>query len=191
MSTHLPGHLTQYGAVAIVPAARLFAAHRSAVTAVAAIAAAVVLAGCGPGFGHHTAIPTTVASAPPTTAARATTTTAVRATTTTAVRATTTTTIPIPPHPQPTAEDAANLFMQSWVDGNRARSASVAVGSAVATLYATPYANQPLNDRGCTTAFPPLICTWGPYAGGSGTIYQVLVSPIGTRWYVSALTIES
>jgi hypothetical protein len=81
--------------------------------------------------------------------------------------------------------------MQSWIDGNRAGSASVAVGSAVATLYATHYADQPLNDRGCTSAFPPLICTWGPYAGGKGSIYQVSVKPIGANWYVSAVTIES
>jgi len=58
-------------------------------------------------------------------------------------------------------------------------------------LHATPYANQPLNDRGCTTAFPPLICTWRPYAGGRGSIYQVSVSPIRGRWYVNAVTIES
>lgn len=81
--------------------------------------------------------------------------------------------------------------MQSWMEGNRAGSASVAVASAVATLYAKAYAHQPLNDRGCTSAFPPLICTWGPYAGGSGSIYQVSVSPARGRWYVSGVTIES
>jgi hypothetical protein len=75
--------------------------------------------------------------------------------------------------------------------GDRAQSESVATASAVETLYAVPYHGQPVNDRGCTDSFSPLICTWGPYAGGQGSIYQVQVSPDGNLWYVSAVTIES
>lgn len=182
-----------------VRAARPLVARRSALAAGAVVAGAVVLAACG--AGRHTAVPTTVTtgrpksvtSASPATAASTTTTTASAATTTRAARTATsrTATVPLPPDPQPTAEGAADLFMQSWIDGNRAGSVSVAVRSAVAALYARPYANQPLNDRGCTTAFQPLICTWGPYGGGSGSIYQISVSAVGSRWYVSAVTIES
>lgn len=81
--------------------------------------------------------------------------------------------------------------MDDWFAGNRAGSATVATPAAVAALYATAYAGQPLNDRGCTDQFPPLVCTWGPYAGGSGSIYQVSVSPAGAKWFVSSVVIES
>lgn len=97
----------------------------------------------------------------------------------------------LPPDPQPSAEQASGVFMDGWMAGDRARSSSVAAASAVSTLYATPYGGQPLNDRGCTDSFPPLICTWGPYAGGHGSIYQVQVSPDGSSWYVSSVQIES
>ena len=82
------------------------------------------------------------------------------------------------------------MFMQGWMSGDRQESASVATASAVGALFATPYEHQPLNDRGCTDAFPPLVCTWGPYAYGHGSIYQIQISPDGNRWYVSAVTVE-
>ena len=183
-----------------LPSAPVRAARRFAATTLGVISAAVFLAACGPSSARDSAVPTATTRARTTTTIVGTKTTQAKTTqaktTTTRARTTTTTTRAkttpaVPPNPQPTAEEAANLFMQSWIDGNRAGSASVAVGSAVATLYATHYANQPLNDRGCTSAFPPLICTWGPYAGGKGSIYQVSVKPVGASWYVSAVMIES
>jgi hypothetical protein len=82
--------------------------------------------------------------------------------------------------------------MQGWMAGNRAQSASVATEPAVNTLFATAYAGQPLNDRGCSDAFPPFKCTWGPYAGGSGSLYEITLTPTsGGRWYVSGVVVES
>jgi hypothetical protein len=109
----------------------------------------------------------------------------------TSAPSTTTTTTPLPPDPQPSPEQASAVFMEGWIDADRARSASVAVPQAVATLYAERYAGQPLNDRGCDETYQPITCTWGPYAGGSGSIYQVQMLPDGSRWYVSGLIVES
>jgi hypothetical protein len=86
---------------------------------------------------------------------------------------------------------AADVFMEDWINGDRAGSAAVALPGAVATLYANAYRGQPLNDRGCSTAFSPIRCTWGPYAGGSGAIYEIYLLPEGSRWYVSSLSIQS
>jgi hypothetical protein len=81
--------------------------------------------------------------------------------------------------------------MDGWMAGNRSQSETVATAAAVNTLFATPYHGQPLNDRGCSDAFQPLVCTWGPYAGGQGSIYQVQLTSEGSRWYVSAVIVES
>lgn len=75
--------------------------------------------------------------------------------------------------------------------GDRVQAQTVATAPAVATLFAASYQGQPLNDRGCTDAFPPLVCSWGPYAGGHGALYQVQVSADANRWYVSGVVIES
>jgi hypothetical protein len=107
-------------------------------------------------------------------------------------RKTTTTTRALPPSPQSSPDAAATVFMQGWIAGNRAQSASVGTGGAVATLFATPYAQQPVVDRGCSDAFAPIRCSWGPYGGGSGDIYEVtLASTASGGWYVSGVTIES
>lgn len=75
--------------------------------------------------------------------------------------------------------------------GIRSRSQTVATAEAVSTLFNAPYRGQPLNDRGCSDAFRPVVCTWGPYAYGHGSIYQVQVAADGGRWYVSGVIIES
>lgn len=81
--------------------------------------------------------------------------------------------------------------MQGWVNGNRQKSASVGTASAVATLFASPYAGQPLTDRGCGQT--PIVCTWGPYGGGNpnSALYEMSVTQTGSNWYVSSVTIES
>jgi hypothetical protein len=81
--------------------------------------------------------------------------------------------------------------MNAWESGDRAGAARVATSGAVATLFATAYAGQPLNSRGCSVAFPPLVCSYGPYAGGSGDLYEVYVSQAPSAWYVSSVDIES
>lgn len=133
-----------------------------------------LLAACGAGTGQTPS--GTIAPSP------------TQASTTTAAPATTTTTIP--PRPQPSAAEASNVFMEGWIYGHRSESESVATPAAVATLYAKPYGGQPLNDRGCRDSFPPVVCTWGPYALGHGAIYQVQVTRTASGWYVSGLTIE-
>ena len=157
------------------------AGARLALILAAAVAGPAVLSSCG-GSGSA-----------PGAGAQAPSTSPVPASTTSTTTAPTTTVDPNtpPPAPQPTSEQASAAFINGWMAGNRARSASVATPAAVATLYATAYAGQPLTDRGCTDAFPPIECTWGPYAGGAGSIYQVQVTQAANGWYVSGVTIDS
>ena len=48
-------------------------------------------------------------------------------------------------------------------------------------------------NRGCSTSFSPIVCTFGPPGGASPTdpIYQVLVSQAAGGWYVSGVKIEN
>ncbi len=160
-------------------------AHRILLSAPVMAVAAAVLAGCGSSKPAAAPASATTAPASATTAPAAPSTTAAPATTTTVDSSTP------PPDPQPSASQASAVFMDGWMAGDRARSATVATPAALATLYATAYAGQPLNDRGCTDAFPPIVCTWGPYAGGSGAIYQVQLTQQGSDWYVSGVTVLS
>jgi len=69
----------------------------------------------------------------------------------------------------------------------------VATAQAVATLFAVPYPSGLAINRGCTSAFPPIICTYGAPGGGpvNAPIYQVSVSQApGGLWYVSSVEIE-
>lgn len=102
------------------------------------------------------------------------------------------TTTTLPHSPQSSPDAAATLFMQGWIGGNRAQSASVGTSSAVATIFATPYAGQTVVDRGCSNSFTPIRCSWGPNGGGDGNIYEVTLAstPAGT-WYVSGVAVES
>ena len=142
---------------------------------------------------------TSQASAPPTqpttTAAPTTTTTAAPTTTTTATTlpAPTTTAPVVPPAPQPSAEIAANALVGYWATGNRATALRVATPDAVATLFAVPYPPGLAINGGCTSAFPPLICTYGPPGGGptNAAIYQVYVTQTPAGWYVSKVQIET
>jgi hypothetical protein len=81
--------------------------------------------------------------------------------------------------------------MHGWVAADRTASATVGTPAAVATLFATAYAHQPLDDRGCTSSFLPIQCTWGPFGGGSGSIYQISVEQSHAGWYVTAVVVES
>lgn len=96
-----------------------------------------------------------------------------------------------PPAPQPSPSDASDALVRGWEAGNRAYAASVATAPAVATLFARPYQDQTLVSRGCTTAaFPPVVCSYGPNGGGSGSLYQVTLTQTSGGWYVSKVTVE-
>jgi hypothetical protein len=99
----------------------------------------------------------------------------------------------VPPAPQPSAEIAANALVGYWASGNRATALRVATPQAVATLFAVPYPPGLAINRGCTSAFPPLICTYGPPGGGptNAAIYQLYATQTPAGWYVSRVQIET
>jgi hypothetical protein len=99
----------------------------------------------------------------------------------------------VPSSPQPNASDAANALVSAWADGNRARALTVATAQSVATLFSARYPPGAAISRGCSDAFPPLTCTFGPPGGGNPNdpIYQISVSQGGGGWYVSNVLIES
>jgi hypothetical protein len=94
--------------------------------------------------------------------------------------------------PQASPEAAAGRLVDAWAGGDRAAAATVATPDAVTTLFAHPYPGTGLAiPRGCTTAFPPIVCTYGPYGGASPSdlIYQIHVSKVAAGWYVSSVQI--
>ncbi len=115
-------------------------------------------------------------------------------TTTTGRQTTTSTTVGIPTALQPSADAAANALVSDWAAGNRLRALSVATGPAATTLFATPYAGAGLAiDRGCSSTFQPIVCTFGPPGGASPTdpIYEISVTQKAGGWYVSSVKIEN
>lgn len=104
----------------------------------------------------------------------------------------TTTTVVVPTVLSPSAEAAANALVSNWSTGNKSGALTVAAPAAVATLFATPYTSGLAIDRGCSTAFSPIVCTFGPPGGASPTdpIYQVLVSQTAGGWYVSSIRVQ-
>ena len=111
---------------------------------------------------------------------------------TTPAQGSTTTTIAIPTVLKPSAAAAAQALVSSWSTGNRLAALSVATPAATTTLFAAPYKSGSAVDRGCSTAFTPIVCTFGPPGGASPTdpIYQILVSQSSGGWYVNSVRIE-
>jgi hypothetical protein len=121
-------------------------------------------------------------------------TSALRTTTSTrVVRTTTTTAAPLPTALQPGAEAAATALVSNWAAQNRTGALSVATPAAVTTLFAEHYAAGLAVDRGCSTSFVPIVCTFGPPGGASPTdpIYQISVSQAAGGWYVSSVKVEN
>jgi hypothetical protein len=118
---------------------------------------------------------------------------AAAATTTTTTTAAATTTVPLPPAPQPTAAAAAAALISSWAAGNQAAALSVASAPAVTMLFARQYSSGLVIDRGCSVAFSPIHCTYGPPGGAPPTdpIYQIDVVQEPGGWYVSSVTINN
>jgi hypothetical protein len=83
-------------------------------------------------------------------------------------------------------------MIASWAAGDRNGAAMVATAAAVEQLFAAPYPGAGLAiPRGCSAAFTPVVCTYGPPGGGSASdsIYQLSVSQSPGGWYVSSVTI--
>ena len=139
---------------------------------------------------------TTPAAAPPTTTTTSTTATTVPVSTTTAPPVTETlpptTTQPVPPVLQTSPSAAASALVSAWSAGSRTRALSVATADAVNVLLAVRYPGSLAISRGCTSAFPPIVCTYGPPGGGNSNdpIYQIYVSQAPAGWYVSNAVIE-
>jgi len=140
----------------------------------------------------------TACSTPKTTAPTAPTTTApiqtippASSTTTTAPAPTTTAPV-VPPAPQPNAQAAADALVGYWSSGNRTTALRVATPQAVATLFAVKYPSGLAINRGCTDAFPPIICTYGAPGGGpvDAPIYQLYETQAPGGWYVSSVQIQ-
>ncbi len=114
-------------------------------------------------------------------------------TTTSSVPRTTTTTAALPTALQPGAEAAATALVSSWSTGNKAAALTVATPAAVAALFATPYTSGLAIDRGCSTTFMPIVCTFGPSGGASPTdpIYEIDATEAPGGWYVSTVRVEN
>jgi hypothetical protein len=98
----------------------------------------------------------------------------------------------VPPAPQPSPDQAADKLIASWAAGDRNGAQAVASPSAVDQLFAAPYPGPGLAiSRGCSAAFPPIVCTYGPPGGASpsDSIYQLYVSSSPKGWYVSSVSI--
>jgi hypothetical protein len=93
----------------------------------------------------------------------------------------------------PTAEVAADDLVTSWSMNNRLGALAVATPTAATTLFSTTYTSGQAINRGCSTTFSPIVCTFGPPGGASPTdpIYQIRVSEAPGGWYVSSVRIEN
>ncbi len=119
---------------------------------------------------------------------------AAHAPTTTTSSSTTTTVPPLPSAMQADPDTAASDLVSAWSTGNRAAALTVAVSAAVTTLFAAAYQPGLAISRGCSTAFNPIVCTYGPPGGAPPTdpIYEIRVSQaLGGKWYVSSVQINN
>ena len=105
----------------------------------------------------------------------------------------TTTTLALPTALKPSAEAAAAALVSSWSTANRTAALTLATPAAITALFAVPYASGLALDRGCSTSFSPIVCTFGPPGGASPTdpIYEIMVSQVQGGWYVSSVKIEN
>ena len=113
-------------------------------------------------------------------------------TTTTKPPKTTTTTTGLPHALQTSPDAAASDLVTAWSNNNRLAALSVATPDAVATLFAIPYPQGLAISRGCSTAFPPIVCTYGPPGGANPAdpIYEIYVSQADGGWYVSSTKVN-
>jgi hypothetical protein len=114
-------------------------------------------------------------------------------TTTTSQPAKKPSTVVLPSRLSPTAEVAADDLVTSWSMNNRLGALAVATPTAATTLFSVTYASGMAINRGCSTSFSPIVCTFGPPGGASPTdpIFQIRVSQVAGGWYVSSVRIEN
>jgi hypothetical protein len=145
-------------------------------TAMVASGIALVAVHVG-GKGHPTASPSSTTTTKPAT--------------TTSVEPTTM--VPLPSALQPSATVAAARFIGSWAAGNRAEALTVGTTAAVSTLFAAHYSSGLVIDRGCSVAFSPIVCTYGPPGGAAPTdpVYEIDVLQAPAGWYVTSVTIDN
>lgn len=96
--------------------------------------------------------------------------------------------------PQSSPQAAADALVGAWASGDRAAAAGVAAPIAVRALFALPYPGAGLAiSRGCSAAFPPIVCTYGPPGGASpgDPVFEVYLSQTAHGWYVSSVTPET
>ncbi len=97
-----------------------------------------------------------------------------------------------PSAPQATADAAAAALVAAWAGGDRAGASGVATPDSVTTLFAAAYPGPGLAiSRGCSSAFQPIVCTYGPPGGASPSdaIYEIMVSQVPAGWYVSSVRV--
>ncbi len=115
--------------------------------------------------------------------------------TSTSVVSTTTPTMAqaIPAELSPSAAGSAATLVSNWAAGNRSAALAVATPAAVATLFSVPYPSGLAIARGCSVAFSPIVCTYGPPGGASpdDRIFEIDVSKAADGWYVSAVRVEN
>jgi hypothetical protein len=100
----------------------------------------------------------------------------------------------VPPAGQPTADAAATRLIAAWAAGDRVTASTVGTPGAVASLFSVPYPGAGLAlPRGCTEAFQPIVCTYGPPGGASPSdrVFEISVSQGPTGWYVSSVRVLS
>jgi hypothetical protein len=104
----------------------------------------------------------------------------------------TTTTFAVPDAPERTAAQAASTFVSAWAEDDRHAALSIATPKAVAVLFAQAYPRGMVIDRGCSRAFPPIVCSYGPPGGSppSDRLFQIRVSSTAKGWYVSSVEID-
>jgi hypothetical protein len=107
--------------------------------------------------------------------------------------ATSTTVQDTPVDLSPSAASSAAALVSSWAAGDRTTALTVATQNAVTTIFSVPYPTGLAIDRGCSVAFSPIVCTYGPPGGASPSdrIFEIDVSQAPHGWYVSAVRIEN
>ena len=157
-------------------------ARGAAVGLALALACALAAAGCSHGSNREADVSTTSTPTPSTSVAPTT------------VRTTPPTTAWAPSAPQSSPDAAAALLVDAWAGANRPLAGTVASPSAVETLFAVPYPGQGLAiSRGCSAAFPPIVCTYGPPGGASSAdpIFEVYLGQVAGGWYATSVTVLS
>ncbi|MGH9122121.1 MAG: hypothetical protein ACRDYC_09285, partial [Acidimicrobiales bacterium] len=94
-------------------------------------------------------------------------------TTTTLPRPSTTTssTTVVPSKPQSSDASAAEILVAAWASDNTAEADTVALPTAVSTLFAIQYPVNNLQDLGCTDIANPATCSYRNTQ--SGALYEI------------------